>query len=147
LDLLEVERFAVDFLVVVLRAVDREAVERFLVAALFFAAVERLAALRLRVAAPFFAAAERERDVVVDFFAAVERLLVDVDFFAVALDDVEREEVDFFAAPPFLPPRLEGVVSFFLPRPEPLFLPPPSCAFTVAYARRSASFFESPFFS
>jgi hypothetical protein len=79
----------------------------------------------MRVAAPFLAAAEREREVVA-FFAAVERLLAPVDFFAVDLDEVVRDEVDFFAAPPFFPPRFAGVVSFFLPRPEPLFLPPPS---------------------
>ena len=35
----------------------------------------------------------------------------------------------------------------FLPRPEPLFLPPPVSLFTVAHARRSASFFEVPRFS
>jgi hypothetical protein len=127
----------------------RFAVERFLVAAPFLAAMERAVALRLRVAAPFFAAADLVRDAVVDFLA-VERFVVarfvvarfGVDFFAVErealdLEDVDRDEaerevVDFFAAPPFLPPRFDGVVSFFLPRPEPLFFPPPSCALTVA---------------
>ena len=34
----------------------------------------------------------------------------------------------------------------FFPRPEPLFFPPPSSLFTVAQARRSASFVETPFF-
>jgi hypothetical protein len=33
------------------------------------------------------------------------------------------------------------------PRPEPLFLPPPSSALTVAQARRSASLSETPRFS
>jgi hypothetical protein len=132
LDLVEVDRLVVVFFAAVLRVVEREVVALFLVAAPFFAAVERLAAFRLRVAAPFLAAAERVRDAVVVFLAAVERLPVLVDFLVVDRDDVERAAVDFFAAPPFFPPRFEGVVSFFLPRPEPLFLPPPSCAFTVA---------------
>ena len=34
-----------------------------------------------------------------------------------------------------------------LPLPEPLFLPPPVSLFTVAHARASASFFDTPFFS
>ena len=36
---------------------------------------------------------------------------------------------------------------FFFPRPDPLFLPPPDSLFTVAHARDSASFFETPFVS
>ena len=32
----------------------------------------------------------------------------------------------------------------FLPRPDPLFLPPPVSLFTVAHARRAASFRDSP---
>ena len=139
-DFLEVDLFAVVLFAVVLRVVERVDVVRFLVAAPFFAAEDLLAAFRLRVAAPFFAAADREREVAVGFFAAVVRLRVAVDLFAVDRvdlfavdrDEVEREAVDFFAAPPFIPPRFDGVVSFFLPRPDPLFLPPPSCAFTVA---------------
>jgi hypothetical protein len=48
------------------------------------------------------------------------------------------------ARPPSLPPLREGAVFFLLPRPEPLFLPPPVSAFTVAQARRSDSFFGTP---
>src|SRR5690606_18902106 len=48
------------------------------------------------------------------------------------------------ASPPFLPPFLAAEVSVFLPRPEPLFLPPPLISLTVAHARRLASFFLTP---
>jgi hypothetical protein len=51
------------------------------------------------------------------------------------------------ARPPFFPPFLDGAVFFFLPRPEPLFLPPPVSALTVAHARRSASLRPVPRFS
>ena len=49
------------------------------------------------------------------------------------------------AAPPFLPPLREGTRfgSFLRPEP-PCFLPPRSPAFTVAHARRSASFSGTP---
>jgi hypothetical protein len=76
------------------------------------------AALRRLVAAPLRAAAERD---------AFER---------------ERE-----AAPPFRPPLREELLVLFFPRPDPLFLPPPSSLFTVAHARRAASFRETPRFS
>ena len=79
---------------------------------------DELDAFLRRVAAPFRAAAERD---------AFER----------------RAD----AAPPFLPPfRLELFV-LFLPRPEPLFLPPAVSLFTVAQARRAASRPETPRFS
>jgi hypothetical protein len=55
-----------------------------------------------------------------------------------------RLEVLFFRVPP-LP-----LLVFFRPddlRPLPDFLPPPSCLLTVAQARRSASFFDTPRFS
>ena len=75
-------------------------------------------ARRLRVAAAFLA----------DFdFAAFDRLAE--------------------AAPPLRPPFFAGALFVFLPRPEPLFLPPPLDAFTVAQARLSASFFFTPRFS
>jgi hypothetical protein len=97
----------------------------FLVAAfrvaVFLAAVLRavfLAALFFRVAAPFFAEAER---LLAGRFAA--------------------------AAPPFLPPFFAGSLFSAFPLPDPDFLPPPDDLFTVAQARRSASFFETPFFS
>jgi len=73
---------------------------------------------RARVAAAFLA--ERER-------AAAER--------------------DAEARPPILPPFRDGALLAFLPRPEPPFLrPPPEIAFSVAQARRSASFEETPRF-
>jgi hypothetical protein len=75
-------------------------------------------ALRLRVAAAFRAALERE--------------------------DFEREAD---ALPPFLPPLREELRLVFLPRPEPLFFPPPVSLFTVAQARRAASRPETPRFS
>jgi len=73
---------------------------------------------RRRVAAPFRAAAERE--------------------------DLDREAD---ALPPFFPPRRDEVLLVFLPRPDPLFFPPPVSLFTVAQARRSASPPETPRFS
>jgi hypothetical protein len=77
-----------------------------------------LADFRRRVAAPLRAAAERE--------------------------DFEREAE---ALPPFFPPRRDEVLVVFLPRPDPLFFPPPVSLFTVAQARRSASRSETPRFS
>jgi hypothetical protein len=76
------------------------------------------ALLRLRVAAAFFAEAERCA--------------------------VGREPA---AAPPLRPPFLAGSLFTVLPRPEPLFLPPPVILFTVAQARFSALFSETPRFS
>ena len=51
------------------------------------------------------------------------------------------------ARPPFLPPFRDGARFTFFPRPEPLFFPPPVSSFTVAQARRAASFGETPRFS
>jgi hypothetical protein len=48
------------------------------------------------------------------------------------------------ARPPFFPPFRDGPRFSFLPRPDPLFLPPPVSAFTVAQARRAASPRETP---
>jgi hypothetical protein len=59
-------------------------------------------------------------------------------------DDFEREAE---ALPPFLPPFREELRFDFLPRPEPLFFPPPVSLFTVAQARRAASRPETPRFS
>ena len=56
-------------------------------------------------------------------------------------DDLVREAA---ARPPFLPPFRDELRLVFLPRPEPLFLPPPVSLFTVAQARRSASPVETP---
>ncbi|HMJ06496.1 MAG TPA: hypothetical protein VK474_09605 [Chthoniobacterales bacterium] len=59
--------------------------------------------------------------------------------------------LDFFApdflAPAFFPPFRELLLLDFFPRPDPLFFPPLSSLFTVAQARLSASFFETPRFS
>ncbi|HZQ61843.1 MAG TPA: hypothetical protein VFC24_10865 [Casimicrobiaceae bacterium] len=57
--------------------------------------------------------------------------------------------LDFFAVlePPLRPPLRAGALFVFLPRPEPLFLPPPDILFTVAHARCSASFLPTPRFS
>jgi hypothetical protein len=54
-------------------------------------------------------------------------------------------ERDAEARPPILPPFRDGALLAFLPRPEPPSLrPPPEIAFSVAQARRSASFEETP---
>jgi hypothetical protein len=50
------------------------------------------------------------------------------------------------ACPPFLPPFRDGARFTFFPRPEPLFFPPPVSSFTVAQARRAASFRDTPRF-
>jgi hypothetical protein len=73
------------------------------------------AALRFRVAAAFFAEAERA---LAGRFAA--------------------------AAPPSLPPLRDETWLVFLPRPLPLFFPPPVSLLTVAHARRSASASGTP---
>jgi hypothetical protein len=85
---------------------------------LLLAVLLRPPALRRRVAAAFLAEAER--------------------------DDLEREAD---ARPPVRPPFLEELRSVRLPRPDPLFLPPPVSLFTVAQALRSASPGETPRFS
>src|SRR5262249_29500850 len=51
------------------------------------------------------------------------------------------------AAPPFLPPVRDDSLLTDLPRPDPLFLPPWVLLLTVAQARRSASFSDTPRFS
>jgi hypothetical protein len=86
--------------------------------------LERLALFRLPVA--------RRRRVEAAFRADAER------------EDLEREAE---ARPPFFPPFREELRFDFLPRPDPLFLPPPVSLFTVAQARRSASPRETPRFS
>ena len=58
----------------------------------------------------------------------------------------DREAFDREAAP-LRPPFRDELLLLFLPRPDPLFLPPPSSLFTVAQARRSASRRETPRFS
>ena len=58
----------------------------------------------------------------------------------------ERDAFDREPAP-LRPPLREELLVLFFPRPDPLFLPPPSSLFTVAQARRSASRRETPRFS
>ena len=58
-------------------------------------------------------------------------------------DDFEREAD---ALPAFFPPLRDEVLFTFLPRPDPLFFPPPVSLFTVAQARFSASLLETPRF-
>jgi hypothetical protein len=60
--------------------------------------------------------------------------------------DAERADLGRAAEarPPALPPFRDELLLVFLPRPEPLFFPPPDSLFTVAQARRSASSFETP---
>jgi len=73
------------------------------------------------------------------------RLRLEADFLAEEeRDDFEREAE---ARPPFLPPFRDELRLVFFPRPEPLFLPPPVSLFTVAQARRPASFRDTPRFS
>src|SRR4051812_46344482 len=50
-------------------------------------------------------------------------------------------------APPFRPPARLALRLVVLPRPDPLFLPPPVSLLTVAHARCSATFFGVPRFS
>ena len=68
---------------------------------------------------------------------------------AVEREDLERDDFDreADARPPLRPPFRDELLLVFLPRPEPLFLPPPVSLFTVAQARRSASRRETPRFS
>ena len=67
---------------------------------------------------------------------------------AAFLADADFAAADRLAAalPPFLPPFLAGALLTGLPRPDPLFLPPPVMALTVAHARPSASSSETPRF-
>jgi hypothetical protein len=89
---------------------------------------------------------------VLDFFAlffdaALPALLARVlaAFFADA--DLAAADREAEAFPPFFPPFFAGALLVFLPRPDPLFFPPPLILFTVAQARRSASPSETPRFS
>src|ERR1051325_302621 len=70
---------------------------------------------------------------------ALRRLRVAAAFLA----DRERASAGRRAAarPPSRPPLRDDTCVSGTPRPEPLLLPPPSSLFTVAQARRSASFF------
>ena len=65
---------------------------------------------------------------------------------AAFLADAERSAAGRWAdaSPLFLPPASDDSCVSGLPRPEPDLLPPPLSLFTVAQARRSASFFGVP---
>jgi hypothetical protein len=67
---------------------------------------------------------------------------------AAFLADADRSEAERAAeaAPPFLPPFRAAALLVGLPRPDPLFLPPPLISLTVAQARFSASFSDTPRF-
>src|SRR6478736_353978 len=86
------------------------------------------------------------RFVAVFRFAAGFLLVVAVPRFAVVLlfPAALRAAV---ARPPSFPPFFAGLLSTFLPRPDPLFFPPPVILLTVAHARASAVFFDVPRFS
>jgi hypothetical protein len=66
--------------------------------------------------------------------AAARRLRVWAAFFAEAERSANERAAE--AAPPLWPPFFAGAVLTFLPRPDPLCLPPPVILFTVAQARR-----------
>lgn len=83
---------------------------------------------------------ELRRELPEDFRFRVEAALRAV----LERDDFERLAE---ARPPFLPPLREELRLLFLPRPEPLFFPPPVSLFTVAQARRAASPRDTPRFS
>jgi hypothetical protein len=57
--------------------------------------------------------------------------------------DLDRDR-DADAFPPFRPPFRAGALDVRFPRPEPLFFPPPDILFSVAQARRAASFRDTP---
>ena len=106
------------------------------------AALLRLLLPRLRLRVPL----ERLRVLVPELRRLLAlRLRVDTALRAA----LEREDFDRVAEarPPFLPPLRDELRLVFLPRPEPLFFPPPVSLFTVAQARRSASRRETPRFT
>jgi len=74
----------------------------------------------------------RVLDELVDFRAAADalRFRVAAPFLAEALRAAELRDAE--AAPPLRPPFFAGAVFTGLPRPLPLFLPPPVILLTVA---------------
>jgi hypothetical protein len=62
------------------------------------------------------------------------------------LCDMAKGQRRFFLRPPFRPPLRDAVLLSFFPRPLPLFFPPRLSLFTVAQARRDASFLLTPRF-
>jgi hypothetical protein len=83
-----------------------------------------------------------ELDLVAEALALAFRRRVAAPFRA----EAERDALDREALP-LGPPFREELLVLFFPRPDPLFLPPPSSLFTVAQARRSASRRDTPRFS
>ena len=118
--------------------------------AAFLAAADRAAAVRLAEVAR--AEVERLADVLrvaVERFAdvlrvAVERFAARVLAAFLAAADLDAAERFADAAPPLRPPFFADAFLVGLPRPEPLFLPPPDAKLTVAQARRSASSSPTP---
>lgn len=73
---------------------------------------------------------------------AALRARVCVAFLAEALRSAAVRAAE--AAPPALPPFLAGSLLTCVPRPDPLFLPPPVILLTVAHARAAASSCGTP---
>jgi hypothetical protein len=91
---------------------------------------------------------DRDRDLDVEerdgderFFTALRRRVA-----AAFRADAERADFgrDAEALPPRRPPFRAGALEVRFPRPEPLFFPPPDILFSVAHARRAASFRDTP---
>ena len=87
---------------------------------------------------------EREREVDRELFFGALRRRVAAAFRAEA--DRAAAEREAEALPPLRPPLRAGALDVALPLPEPLFFPPPDILFSVAQARRSASFRDTPRF-
>ena len=79
------------------------------------------------------------------FLLVLERELARL-FVLLRLPAARRVPVERDAAA-FLPPLREALRLVFLPRPEPLFFPPPVSLFTVAHALFAASRRDTPRFS
>ncbi|NUQ76005.1 MAG: hypothetical protein HUU21_20895 [Polyangiaceae bacterium] len=120
---------------------DRPEVLRAALAPRF--AVVFLADGALRLAVVFFAEVLFAPVDRLDVPAVARRLLLVAAAFFAALERLALDRLAWL----FLPPSLAEAVFSALPRPDPLFLPPPVCLLTVAHARFSASFFGVPRFS
>jgi hypothetical protein len=84
---------------------------------------------------------DRERDCEELFLPALRRRVAAALRAAAERADFGR---DAEALPPVRPPLRAGAFDVRLPRPEPLFFPPPDILFSVAQARRAASFRGTP---
>jgi hypothetical protein len=83
-----------------------------------------------------------------DALARVLRFRVAAFLRVAAAFRAEADRADFGrdadARPPIRPPFRAGALFVLFPRPAPLFRPPPDISFSVAHARRSASFRGTP---